>query len=181
MRNPDNIRRMTIGGAITLTLLLLMSLGLASVVYDEVNARPGETSSEGAASAAVSESNGEPPAEDASFSLPPLASLKEVTERPLFSQTRRPPPPQASQDAIKQSGSLALDGIILSSEGRIALISHGKPPVLTHVAEGREIEGWTVLSIHADHIVLQRDATRQEIKLVDKTSRRPGSPAAPKP
>jgi general secretion pathway protein N len=180
MKSPATIPIPTTGRVIASTLLLSLSLGLAAAVYDEVNTPSDETSSEESASAAISESRREPAPDDARFSLPPLRDLKEVTDRPLFSPSRRPPPPQASQEAIKQSGSLALDGVILSSEGRIALISHGRPPVLVHVAEGREIEGWTVLSIQADHIVLQRDATRQEIKLADKAQRQSGG-AVPKP
>jgi general secretion pathway protein N len=169
------------GRAVSLTLLLVVALGLAAVVYAELT-QGGESvaTGEAAEDAAGNAPTGGTKASIVGFALPRLADFARVTERPLFSATRRPPPPQASQEAIKQSGTLALEGVILSKAERLALISHGQPPALSRVPEGQEVEGWTVVEIRPDGIVLQRDATRQELRLRDKPPRRQ-KPPAPKP
>ena len=178
---------MIAGRAAFLVFLLCVALGLAAVVYAELT--------QGAESAAtgevVEDAAGEAPprgtrANIVGFALPRLASFAGVTERPLFSATRHPPPPQASQEAIKESGTLALEGVILSKAERLALISHGLPPTRSRVPEGQAVEGWTVVEIRPDGIVLQRDATRQELRLRDKPPRQrklpvPLAPPAPKP
>jgi general secretion pathway protein N len=159
--------------------LLIASLGLAALVYAELT---GDDASAGEKTAVDTPVAAPPNAAAPSgegFTLAPLSSFAEVTERPLFSSTRRPPPPQASQEAIKQSGTLLLEGVILSKGQRLALISHGRPPTLSRLPEGHEVEGWTIVSIRPDGIVLQRDATRQELKLLDKPARQQ-KPAAPK-
>jgi general secretion pathway protein N len=177
------------GRIFSLSGLLLASLGLGAVVYGELNGDAASEGIEATAGDAAAPSAAARPVAAANlgqgFSLPPLGSFAVVTERPLFSASRRPPPPQASQEAIRQSGTLALEGVILLHNQRLALISHGRPPTLVRVPEGQEIEGWTVVSIRPDGIVLQRDATRQELKLVDKPTptRQPKPPlqVAPKP
>ena len=163
----------------TLLFLLLTSLGLAAIASREVT-EPAETAPEGAPAGTSATVRSGAAVVSTSFTLPPLRSLSEVMQRPLFSQTRRPPPPEASQEEIKQTSTLVLEGIVLSSRDRTALIAHGRPPTLTRVPEGQEIEGWTVLTIQPDLVVLQRGATRQELKLVDKTAR-PRPPNAPRP
>ena len=172
---------MIAGRAVSLAFLLLVALGLAAVVYAELSA--GEESAamgEAAEDAAGNASTRGTAANIVGFALPRLAVFAGVTERPLFSASRRPPPPQASQEAIKEAGTLALEGVILSKADRLALISHGQPPALSRVPEGQEVEGWTVVEIRPDGIVLHRDATRQELRLRDKPPHRQ-KPAAPKP
>jgi general secretion pathway protein N len=169
----------SLGRLVILAALLLAAAGLGEVVAIEV-ARNDAADVDRPTTPSAAPALGTMPAAQAGFALPPLRSLGEVTARPLFSPSRRPPPPQASQDALRRSASLVLEGVILSPRERIALISHGLPAVVTRVPEGGQIEGWSLAEIYADRIVLQQGATREEIKLVDKTTK-PRAAVPPKP
>jgi hypothetical protein len=99
--------------------------------------------------------------------LKPLASYAETVARPLFSPIRRAPAPAASAVALGQVTGLALSGIVISKNERHALIQHGHSGIARRVAEGEEIDGWTVRSIRRDGIVLQHGATEHELLLRD--------------
>jgi general secretion pathway protein N len=114
------------------------------------------------------------------FAVEPLETYAEVTERPLFSPSRRSPPPQLAQGKQTDAGGLVLSGIILTSDARVALVQSGKTAPAKRLTEGQEIEGWSVQSILPDRIVLRRGATEHELKLKlhDDTQRtRPAAPA----
>jgi general secretion pathway protein N len=115
------------------------------------------------------------PPQPASSTLPPIESFAEVTRRPLFSPTRQPPPPEVVKDTQGNSTTIALLGIIISDDGRIALIEYGRPPALARLKEGQAVEGWTLQSILPDRIVLQHGTTEQEVRLKDRA----GTPAQP--
>jgi general secretion pathway protein N len=102
---------------------------------------------------------------DAPFVLPPIESYAEVMARPLFSASRRPAPQQVAQRGSLEPASLALTGIILSSQSRTALVQEAKSPKPIRLAEGQEVQGWTVQSILPDRIVIRRGTLEQEVKL----------------
>jgi general secretion pathway protein N len=104
------------------------------------------------------------------FTLPPLASFAEVTERPLFSSSRRPIAVDAPQSA-ERSFSATLAGIVISASSRIIIVSHGDPPVLTRLKEGDDLDGWSVTSIDPNRVLLRRDGVEQQLKLQDVPGR----------
>jgi general secretion pathway protein N len=116
------------------------------------------------------------PPQPASSTLPPIESFAEVTRRPLFSPTRQPPPAEVVKDTQGNASGFALLGIIISDDGRIALIEYGRPPALARLKEGQAVDGWTLQSILPDRIVLQHGATEQELRLKDRA----GAPAQPR-
>lgn len=120
------------------------------------------------------------PAPPASFKLPPLASYAEVTERPLFTATRRPRPPEAGQDLLGKSSGFVLLGIILAPDDKAVLVQHGHPAEIARLKEGQAVEGWTLQSILPDRITLQHGATEVELKLKDRPGP-PGPPGFPRP
>lgn len=113
------------------------------------------------------------------FSLPTLSSFASVGERPLFSPDRRPP--AQSVDGTGAWSSFSLSGIIITPQSREALVSHGKPPTIAHLAEGQIVEGWTVSAIYPDHVVFRDRLTEHELKLIDKGSPPPPAPPARRP
>jgi general secretion pathway protein N len=156
--------------AAALAGLLLM---LAGIIALEVSrADPAPT----ARPAAPAPAPAPPPARAAAFKLPPLATYAEVTERPLFSATREPPPPEAGQDLLGKSSGFVLLGIVLAPEDKAVLIRHGHE--IARLKEGQAVEGWTVRSILPDRITLQHGASEVELKLKDRpgTSGPPGMP-----
>jgi hypothetical protein len=173
--------------AFALAALALACLVLAGLVSQELGTDPADAASETASAPAIASTKSNPMPQPAGFALPPLGSFAEVTDRPIFAHSRRPPPPQAPQDTVKEIKTLVLEGIVLSKDERIALVTHGRPPVLARLTEGREIEGWRVVEIRADRIVIARDSIQQELKLIDKPaadkggSRPNGPPSQVKP
>jgi len=152
-------RRFVKAQVAALALLLAACLLLAGTAYREM-AEPAAATSTPAAPVAAEPAI--PPSPR--FTLAPIERFSETARRPLFSETRRPPPPAQAADQT----SFAIAGIVLSADQRGAILVHGAPPILTRVAEGQEIDGWTVQSIDAEHVVLARGAAEQQLKLVDK-------------
>lgn len=166
---------------ITLALLLIASLGLGVLAYAELTwpvAAPEETSAAAAPHAAQAPRD----AIASRFSLPPLQSFSGILERPLFSQSRRPPP-QGADDTTGPWSSFVLAGVIISGDSREALVLHGKPQTVVHLREGQDVEGWTVTSIQPDRIVIRSGASEHELKLLDRTTseQHPLAPSGPPP
>lgn len=111
--------------------------------------------------------------------MPAMETFAEVVQRPLFSPTRQPAPLQTTPDVGGNVNGFFLTSIVVDGGQRLASIQHGRPPVLSRVIEGQSVEGWTVQSIEADRVVLQRAGAAQELKLKDRppTQRPPGSGA----
>lgn len=100
------------------------------------------------------------------FVLPPLARLAEVTARPLFSETRRPPL-EAASSGDAQSAAFVLIGIVISADDRYALIAHGRPLHTDRATVGQELDGWTVRSILPDRVLFERGDRSLELKARD--------------
>lgn len=97
------------------------------------------------------------------FSLPPLARYQEVTARPLFSETRRPPLESAAAGDA-QSAAFVLIGIVISPASRYALIAHGRPLHTDRAIVGQQLDGWTVRSILPDRVIFARADHSLELK-----------------
>jgi hypothetical protein len=63
-----------------------------------------------------------------------------------------------------------LVGVVLTAKERHALLEHGQPPHLDRVAEGQEVDGWTLEAVQLDRVVLRRGDNRVEVKAKDKAS-----------
>lgn len=150
--------------------LVFLCLGACAIVYHELvqdESAPVEPDGGGVAKLsdpAVKQT-------DAPFALPPIENYAEVTMRPLFSATRRPAPPQAVPRGSLEPASLVLTGVILTSDGRMALVQEAKSPKPTRLKEGQEIQGWTVQSILPDRVVIHRGTVEQAVKLHDDSKR----------
>lgn len=104
---------------------------------------------------------------------PPSLTLSEVLERPLFSPTRRPPPPEPQpvpesvpvtrvvtfvQEEPEPTApasdwqDLRLIGVLHADEQRRALVTTPEDPEGTWLAEGEEVFGWRIDAIAANKI-----------------------------
>jgi hypothetical protein len=144
--------------------LLLLCLGLGAIVY--VEAAPSDPPAVPAVvgNHAITDRTREP-----TFALPPLNIYSEVVARPLFSPTRRP---SAAPASAERPANFILTGIIISRRERHVLIAHGVPRRVDRVAEGQDVEGWTVKAIDADRVLLIRGGDEIELKPAAK----PGQP-----
>jgi general secretion pathway protein N len=101
----------------------------------------------------------------------PLRALGATRERPLFSASRRPPPPvipsapdpaaHALPVAIKaaepESPPLLLIGTAVSVDTRIAIFLNQTTKLVTQVREGEQESGWRVTAVSLHSTVVERD------------------------
>jgi general secretion pathway protein N len=162
------------------TLFLLVACAaLALVALHEIDAPADDDAAPPAAAPTTPRQAPQP--QSAGFALPPLESYAEVAQRPLFSPSRKPPPPDAARETLGNSSSFVLLGIVISERGKYTLIQHGRPPVTARLTEGQTLEGWTIQEIRPDRVTLQNAVTQQELKLKDVKDRPPGGAPPPVP
>jgi hypothetical protein len=156
-----------------------VALGLCALIYGESRQFTGVLPV--AVVASSSTRKAEAVATPSRFTLPPLSGYAEVTARPLFSETRRPPLEAASLGDA-QSATFVLIGIVISATERYALIEHGRPLHLDRAREGQELDGWTVMSVLPDRVLFQRGDRNLELKARDRApTAREIQPAPPAP
>jgi hypothetical protein len=157
----------------------MLCVGLAGALAVELSSAGGTEPPEPTATANMRAAGGAAiTAAPIGFTLSPLSSFTEVTERPLFSSTRRPSPKEARQNSDRPLGA-TLAGIVISGASRSIIVARGDPPVLTRLKQGDEIDGWSVRSIEPTRVLLQRGNDEQQIKFHDAPSRS-AEEAAPK-
>jgi hypothetical protein len=158
--------------------LLVLCIGLGSLVYWQLEyppAFPGDVvAMAGPDQSAGLDSSAAPPAE---FTLPPLEQFSEIVARPLFSQSRRPPseradtaPEIAQPLPVRSAFNLILTGVVISAEGRMALLQRPKSPDLIRALLGQEIDGWSVELIEADRVTLRQGEIVEVVTLQDKVA-----------
>jgi general secretion pathway protein N len=98
-----------------------------------------------------------------------LSAFGEIVARPLFSPTRRPPPvrEQTATATVAQPETFALIGVIISTEGRMALLRTIATDEVQRAVEGQSVGGWEVGAINPTHVVLQRGKDKEVIKIND--------------
>jgi hypothetical protein len=146
---------------------------LAVLALKEFTAPPAAVQSAPGAGASIEPGGPKDSSRAQTFVLPSLQRFSVVTERPLFSPSRRPA--LQTRDNSGAWSSFVLAGIIITPQSREALILHGKPPAIAHLQEGQSIDGWTVASIEADRVVFRDSVSEHELKLIDKGPTGPSS------
>jgi general secretion pathway protein N len=163
-----------------LTLLLLcLAAGLTYALYTEFNAESAATatqpSAEPLAQTQVTTSP-TPPVELPP--TPPLASFDEITARPLFSPSRRPPPPgeeplantpqQASAPPDKSPFSVM--GILITDNTRTALLKpldSGEDAIRASEGELLPGSGWKIVEITPEWVRIEQQGSSETLKLSD--------------
>ncbi|BAO43427.1 hypothetical protein [Thiolapillus brandeum] len=106
--------------------------------------------------------------------FPPLAAYHAISARPLFFSKRRPPPPYVAEKGggrkpgpSRKTGKprVQLSGVISVGNQTYALLKGGKNKGTRRVRVGEDIDGWTVISIEKDKLVL-RNGTETESLLL---------------
>jgi hypothetical protein len=184
-------------------LLTALCAGLGWKVYDDWRAASADTAAgpaEAEAPAAASETP--PAAADLALALPPPERFAVVVERPLFSPTRRPTPPQAevAQGEVAPEEpppepeapaeaepapvvDFTLTGVVTAGGERIALVERHEDGRTVQVTEGGEVNGWFAVLIDPDRAVFRNGAAEEELLLKYATpvpqDRIPPRPAPP--
>jgi hypothetical protein len=109
-------------------------------------------------------------------SVPPVTELAGVSQRPLFSPTRRPaepaPPPPAPVAVTVpppkiDTGQYRLMGVVIEGETRIAVLRAVKGNGVYRAGEGERIEEWTVVTIEPSAVTLRQGDVDDIIRLQD--------------
>ncbi len=101
-----------------------------------------------------------------SFVMAPAENFSVILERPLFSPTRRPPAEgTVTIESAEPELEVTLVGIIISSEGRIAIIKPEGGSQFVRLSEGDSFQGWTLETIEPDRITFQRGEIEEHIEL----------------
>jgi len=101
------------------------------------------------------------------FMIPPQGAFDAINDRPIFSQSRKSiaPAPIGPAAAPPPPPSVALIGVILDAQNRLALVKTPSSPLEVSVGVGGSIGGWQVAQIAPDRIVLRLGTAEDEIKL----------------
>lgn len=103
-----------------------------------------------------------------SFSPPAIGSFGAIDEHPLFLRQRRPPPPPeaiAKAAAPPPPPNVFLVGVISDAHGSIALLRTPASPLEMSFTVGSKIDGWQVVSISPDRVLLRSGAANDELRL----------------
>lgn len=88
--------------------------------------------------------------------LAPIDRYRVIVERPLFTVDRRPSLSETSQLAQSNSFALTLTGIIVEGHERQAVFRHREQPRPVRLSVGATQQGWELLRIEDDHVILQK-------------------------
>lgn len=97
-----------------------------------------------------------------SFNPPLLSSFKEITDRPLFSPSRRPDSPSSTISI----SAYAVRGVLLSRRRNVALVESRPHGTVIRVSEGDVIAGWQIVFINANEIGLSSTSSFHTMKIL---------------
>lgn len=132
---------------------------------------------------------GEPANGAATRLAPPEAkeTFASIAERPLFRPQRKPPEPPSAEPSgpvSTEAGSLEgidLSAVLIAPGVTMAWIKDPSAPDLKRLRPGDEHAGWSVQSILADRVVMERQGETNELILRDFSKTQTTPPAAPGP
>ncbi len=173
-----------------LPLLLALMAALAGLaLWDR---QSGDDAQKGASSPAVVRAADKSPRAQAAArtqqGINPLANLTldklhDTVRRPLFEMSRRPieapapllPPPQAESVApapppFVDQNALSLLGVVASEGRTIALIKRNQTGQNVRVEVGDAVDGWTIVSIEPQRVMIRQGDTQIALRLFRKKS-----------
>jgi hypothetical protein len=116
---------------------------------------------------------------DRSFELEPIASFAAVTERPLFSRSRRPAPVDRTSATDVRTGNtgapFVLSGVLVAGATRVAFLQPRSQPKTLRVMEGETVEGWKIEKILPYRVVIGNGDAREELALQDRIAPAPAT------
>lgn len=115
----------------------------------------------------------------AHLSAPPRERITAALERPLFAPSRRsakPGEPPSPAPVVEASGepaeaaaagpSFRLVGTVIRRGAATGLVARDGDRTLEEVAVGDLVEGWRVIEIGSDHLVVERDGDRERLSIL---------------
>lgn len=155
------MKKFTLGNHLTFYLLLACALLAGILAIESHNLLQPKAGNTGNTANAVT------PPNQARFNPPALATFSEITERPLFSESRKPAPkPQTVDKAAPTTPlRLQLEGIAITPESRLAMVRDLIKNRVLNLALGEQHEGWELISISENVATFKRGEQIQELLL----------------
>jgi type II secretory pathway component PulC len=110
----------------------------------------------------------------------PPAVVDEIGERPMFLPSRKPIASPMAAAAQTTPPDVALVGIILDGQDKLAMLRTPSAPFASSYRLGASVQGWQVTEITSGTVVLTNGGTRDEIRLQDnRAASKPPAVGAP--
>lgn len=93
------------------------------------------------------------------FMAVPIASLSEITERPLFTEGRIPPAKPEDSQPVKAQATplrLKLEGVALTPESKVAIITDLQTNELLRLSQGMSHGSWKVTDVSEESVTIQQ-------------------------
>ncbi len=151
-----------------LSSMILLGVALVPWLFDPADylaAGPGAQATVGLAEAPMTPR----------FDPPPIEQFSAIVERPIFTATRRtarrqpvaPSAPASSAGLIL--GRYQVVGVVVTPGNRRVLLKRVGGAETIRLKEGEEIDGWTLVNVTRDDVVLESGGRREKIEVRDKT------------
>ncbi len=145
-------------------LLLVVCGALSLLIYRELTLGPSTEAAAKGSTAVPTTLSALPP--EPQFSMLPIEDFQAILERPIFSPGRRPPPVGSVElSATTGDVSFVLKGILIDADERTALFRSKRSDKLVRLGEGDKIEGWTLVRIEADQVILASGEIEKALEL----------------
>ncbi len=149
------------------TALAGACLGLTAVIALELSVEWAGTGPEPDLAAAGGDWRA-PPLQGEMAVLPPLEHYEEILNRPLFSSERSrlavqdgPKAPVVQAVADHTLEQLVLTGVVLSPQGRMAILRNARTNKVMHLPQGAEVGHWSLAAVDRDGVTFRsRDAEK---------------------
>lgn len=112
------------------------------------------------------------------ISLSSLGTYAEITERPLFRPSRRPPDPvkavseaqqaaeKAKQEQVHIEELFALSGVVITKNETVALLHDIKNNKNLRVSEGEKVSGWRIDRVFPDRVLFSHNGRGEALELI---------------
>ena len=102
--------------------------------------------------------------------VPRLAAYSEITDRPVFSETRRPPPAGAAsaasaRGADQMSKQWKLTGVVAAGDDTYVFVEGKRDRRTVQLQQGALLDGWRLDEIGVDQITLVSGAATVSLEL----------------
>jgi hypothetical protein len=125
------------------------------IIAAEIYIIGGDASAQDAGSP-LAEASSSQTASPATLQIPPVITYREFVERPLFSDSRRPPQEAAtateSVRSVQLTNNWKVTGIVLAGEDSFAHVQGVRDQKTVRLQTGMPLEGWNLTEISHDYV-----------------------------
>ena len=139
------------------TSLLLICLALVVLIYQQLTMAPNFEALARSSTERTVDLPDLPLAPQ--FAMTAIENYQAVLERPLFSPNRR-----LMITSVSKEFDFDLKGVVIDDNVRTALLRRQADGQIVRLTRGDEIEGWTLLEVELDFVVIERDGHEEVLE-----------------